>query len=125
MLATYSHFFYSKKCLPLKIIFLPFCLLRFIVNTQLLSRKIVDVFNTFECDFIQSFAFLLNSKVCHVFRYLTETKIEVDKEILIEMKNLQIFSKKYKKFVDISVPASDDSIKCQLYDQKSAREEVI
>lgn len=112
-IATYSNFFYSKSFKLFKVLLVPVYFVFYFFNKHFLSERIVDVYKTFESDFIKSFGSLLDSKICHLHQYLTERKVEVNEILSIPPEPLAIYSKTCGSDVEIPVPSSP--IFCRLF----------
>lgn len=104
LMAMYSEYFYSKNRKLLKCLRLPSTYLKYLIGTQRLSQRLVDIFENADIDFDKSFLLFCESKVFNFHPNLGKFKISVNKTLLISPTPLQIYSDKHEELVDIPIP---------------------
>lgn len=113
-MAMYSEYYYSTDYVIMKILRLPGTYFKYFLNDNLLSQRIVDLYENFESDFAKSFSSFFDSKMFGAYQHLTEHKVDVNEVILVPTEPMQLYSAKYKKQIEIPVPSShiDKNVIC-------------
>lgn len=88
------------------------------LDTNLLSARITDIFENFESDFWKSLCTFFDSKVYGIYQRMTEIQVVVNEIFLIPSETLQLYSEKTGKLIKIPVPSShigEKPISCRLF----------
>lgn len=106
-MAMYSEYYYSDENKILKWLRLPHTYLKYLLNPELLSRRLVDINENSQCYFGKSILSLFEANFYKIFQEVTEHRINVNKAFKIPANcSVQVFSRKLNKSVEIPVPSS-------------------
>jgi hypothetical protein len=109
--ATYSEHYYSNEHKVLKFMRTPQTYLKYLLHTDLLSQRLVDIYKHAEGNFNKALFEIFESKFYGIYQALSEHKLAVNRVFQISTDPLDIFSEKHGKLIDIPVPSSHLGVK--------------
>lgn len=121
LMATSSDFFYSNQHKALKLLRMPYSWLQYYFCSERLSRRLVDLFENSELDFLKALLRNGNSKVYIFFQDLSEFRIDVNEVFLIPPHPLYVYSDKHEKLIEILAPCCHTGVspvRCRLQSAK-------
>lgn len=105
-MATYSEYFYSNENKLLRLLRVPHTFFKYLLSSDSLSKRIVDITENSQADFGRSLLDLFEMDVYGIYQAISEHKIAVNKIFKIQPDPLQVYSEKHGRLVEIPVPSS-------------------
>lgn len=110
-IAAYSESFYSKENIVLKYLHFPFAFLKYIFNVDVLTKRLVDIFENAEVPFLKALLLELESKLFHLYHEFIEHDVPINRMFHIPPAPLKIFSDTKGEMVDIPIPSCHIGVK--------------
>lgn len=119
-LATYSAYYFSNEHTFFKLLRFPHIILKYWFNSEMLSRRLVNIFENAGIGYNKQILSLCESRTYKIFQTITELKVTVNELFEIPPDPLQIFSEEKQKLIDIPVPSAHVNVKPICYRLLSA-----
>lgn len=110
-IASYSESFYTKENIILKFLHFPFAYLKYIFNIDILTNRLVDIFENSEIPFMKSLLKEAESKLFHLYQEFIEHDIAINRIFHIPPAPLKLFSDAKGEMVDIPIPSCHIGVK--------------
>ena len=116
-IATYSEFYYSNENVIIKILVLPFNLLKYVFNQDIVGTRLAEIYKNVETEFAVKISKASETKIYGLIQFFLEPKVAINELFTISAEPLQLHSEKFGKLVEIPIPKchiGTKPIRCRL-----------